>query len=178
MTSLTLALVFSLFSLAHGGGTPRLTDAPAGPYRLYAWTQPEPLRAGEIHVTIGVTAASGDGALTGGGDLVQPITDATVTVHFISLAGTTAPIVNVATLGGVGAVYYEADANLPTAEAWRFLVEVQGPDGGGTVEFIQELLPARTVNWLLLGAGGALFVALIVLAGLRNRRQQPETQRM
>ena len=40
---------------AHGGGTPRLTAEPVGPYSLFAWTEPEPMRAGDVHVTLAVT---------------------------------------------------------------------------------------------------------------------------
>ena len=41
--------------LAHGGGTSQLSNAEAGPYRVFAWTTPEPWRAGEVHVTVAVT---------------------------------------------------------------------------------------------------------------------------
>ncbi len=172
LTSLVALLLWSPIALAHGGGTPRLTDVPAGPYRLYAWTQPEPLRAGEVHVTIGVTLADSQAATTAGGDLVQPVTDATVTLRFIPPSNhESAAIERVATVGGVGAVYYEADASLLTAGTWQFIIDVQGDAGAGQAEFTEVLLPMRSVNWTLLGAGGGAFVLLIVLIALWNRRQ-------
>lgn len=166
-----LLFLWPQVSFAHGGGTPRLTDEPAGPYRIYAWTQPEPLRAGEIHITIGLTLAEHQAAATTDGELVQPVTDATVTLRFLSLENENIALDRTATLGGVGAVYYEADASLPTAGKWRFIIDVQGEAGAGSAEFTEELLPIRTVNWTLIGAGSGLFVLLIVLIGLWNRRR-------
>jgi len=166
-----IVIVWPQISLAHGGGTPRITDEPAGPYRVYAWTQPEPLRAGEIHVTIGVTAADTENAIASDGELVQPVTDAAVTLRLHSLENVNIAFARTATVGGVGAVYYEADARLPTAGQWRFIIDVQGDAGAGTVEFTEELLPIRRVNWRLLGAGGGAFLLLIVLIGMWNRQQ-------
>lgn len=163
-------LLWPTVGLAHGGGTPRLTDEVAGPYRIYAWTQPEPLRVGEIHVTVGVTPAESQAGVTTSGDLVQPVTDATVTLHFLSVADETS-ITKVATAGGVGAVYYEADASLQTAGTWRFIVEVEGDAGQGRAEFTEDLLPAHTVNWTLLASGAGLFVLLIAFIGVWNRRR-------
>lgn len=163
-------LCWPAIGLAHGGGTPRLTDEVAGPYRIYAWTQPEPLRVGEIHVTIGVTPAEDQAGVTTNGDLVQPVTDATVTLHFLSVTDETS-LTKVATVGGVGAVYYEADASLQTTGAWRFMIEVEGDAGRGQAEFIEELLPAHTVNWTLLISGAGLFVLLIAFIGVWNRRR-------
>src|SRR5690606_22554607 len=40
---------------AHGTGTPRVMNQPAGPYLLSAWTDPNPLRVDETHVVVGVT---------------------------------------------------------------------------------------------------------------------------
>ncbi len=173
----TLFIFLPRLASAHGGGTPRLTDAPAGPYRIFVWTQPEPLRAGEVHVTIGVTLAdqpTADAATTA---VTQPVTDATVTLRFVAVDGSTEALVRKATLGGVGAVYYEADASLLTAGAWRFMIEVSGPAGDGAAEFTEELLSARTVNWRLIAGGGVLFVLLIALLGVWNRRQERTTER-
>jgi hypothetical protein len=155
---------------AHGGGTPRLIDVAAGPYRIFAWTLPEPMRVGEVHVTIGLTA-NGASAVGATDQLVQPVTDATVLVHFVPVAGDVAPIVRTATLSGVGAVYYEADASLPTAEEWRVMIEVQGAAGTATAEFAEVLLPARTVNRSLLIAGSVAFLFLIAFIGIWNRQR-------
>jgi len=172
---LTLAFVLPQLVSAHGGGTPRLIDVEAGPYRLFAWTQPEPIRADEVHVSIGVVLNDASATESTGDLLTKPVTDATITVHFTALDGESDPLIVDAILGGVGTVYYEADTILPTAGSWRFTIEVSGSAGEGRAEFVEEVLPARTVNMTLLASGGVLFVLLIVLVGLWNRRQDQPT---
>jgi hypothetical protein len=54
---LTLLLVVAN-TRAHGIGTPRVVNQPAGPYLLSAWTDPDPLRMDETHVVVGVTNAA------------------------------------------------------------------------------------------------------------------------
>ncbi len=53
---LNLGWPLRLYALptAHGGGTPRLVNLVVEPYRLWLWTEPEPLRVGEAHFTIAV----------------------------------------------------------------------------------------------------------------------------
>ncbi len=172
LLSLCVFFVFMpRWASAHGGGTPRLTDVAVGPYRLFVWTQPEPLRAGEVHVTIGLTRADQSGTASATASGTQPVTDATVVVRFVAVDGATEALERSATLGGVGAVYYETDASLPTAGAWRFIIEVRGAAGVGAAEFTEELLLPRTVNWSLIAGGALLFVLLVALIGLWNRRQ-------
>ncbi|MCB0082376.1 MAG: hypothetical protein KDE47_15660 [Caldilineaceae bacterium] len=161
--------------LAHGGGTPRLTDVPVGPYQIFVWSQPEPLRAGEVHLTIGLTlgeqATPTAPAVTGqDGILAQPVTDATVHVQMIAAADPSQVIETVAVAGGLGAVYYETDASLPTAGPWRFIIDVSGDAGQGTIEFREELLAARTLNVPLLIGAVLLFIVGIGLVGVWNRR--------
>ena len=171
-----LALLLILFPydavLAHGGGTSRLDNVAAGPYRLYAWTQPEPLRVGEIHVTIGVVMTNESSTSAEDGLLEKPVTEAEVTVTFVAVDGTVEAIETLATLGGPGSVYYETDAILPTAGAWRFIIDVNSAAGDGSVEFVEELLAVRRLNVPLALGGGGVFVILIVLIGVWNRLQE------
>ncbi|MEZ4620844.1 MAG: hypothetical protein R2867_35780 [Caldilineaceae bacterium] len=78
--------------LAHGGGTPRLTDVAAGPYRVFTWTQPEPLRVGEVHLTIGLTHDAAHAITATDSAMTQPVTDAAVIVRFTPRDGSMAPI--------------------------------------------------------------------------------------
>ena len=39
-----LLFIITLVADAHGTGTPQLLNAPAGPYLLSVWTDPDPLR--------------------------------------------------------------------------------------------------------------------------------------
>lgn len=154
---------------AHGGGVPQLTDVVAGPYRLFAWTQPEPLRVGEMHLSIGVVKAT-----TGAGSagLDEAVTDATVTVQVAPTNGATTPIIVQAVLQEqLGSYYYEADAILPTTGDWRFTIEVSGALGLGEANFTSEVLAARQINWLLIAAASLLLLCLLGLIGLWNRMQ-------
>ena len=160
---------------AHGGGVPRLTDAVAGPYRIFAWTQPEPLRVGDIHLSIAVVkgARSGEQSATG---LDEPITDATVIITLQPMNQRDAPLrVSAVLQQHLGSYYYEADATLPTAGDWRFTMEVSGPMGDGRVAFVGAVSPARQINWALVITAGGLLVGLLALIGVWNRLQARET---
>src|SRR3954465_2530617 len=67
---------------AHGGGTPRLTSAPVGPYRLYAFTDPEPWRVGQTHVSLAVTKPTPD---DNNNQLETPVTDVAITVTYVPM---------------------------------------------------------------------------------------------
>lgn len=171
--TMTTTMITSVW--AHGGGTPRLTDVPAGPYQIFVWSQPEPLRVGEIHLTIGLTHGdqTANPSETGTAQenvLVQPVTDATVAVRMVAATDPTQAIETIAVVGGLGSVYYETDASLPTAGQWRFIIEVSGDAGSGTVEFHEEVVAARTLNVPLLIGAALLFVIGVGLVGVWNRR--------
>lgn len=153
---------------AHGGGIPRLTDVVAGPYRIFAWTQPEPLRVGAIHLSIAVVKGERTNA-----SLDEPVTDAAVTVALAPAAGEQqAPLeVSAVLQPQLGNYYYEADATLPTEGEWRFTIKVRGALGEADAAFVGEVLSVRQINWTLIIGGGVLLAALLVLIGLWNRMQ-------
>jgi hypothetical protein len=159
---------------AHAGGTPRLTAAHAGPYWVYAWTDPEPWRVGEVHVSVAVTLPA-DADSNAEGDAVQvetPVTDALVIASFAPEsppgAGFQVQAVQQSMLNNY---YYEAIAELPSAGTWRVDIEVQGPEGSGVTGFSVETLPPRSVNWLLVTAASAILLLLVALMGIWSRRQ-------
>lgn len=155
---------------AHGGGTPQLTDLLSGPFRLYAWTQPDPIRVGEIHVSVGVT----DALLPSAQGLEQPVADAVVLVTLTPLDPPGVPITVTTQPWTLSAVYFEADATLPTAGRWQFTIDVTSPAGTGQAQFELDVLAARSLSTPLLAAGGVGFILLLLLIGLRNRRQAKE----
>lgn len=159
---------------AHGGGTPRLTSAPAGPYRVYAWSQPEPWRAGEAHLSIAVTLPAEAGAQADGAQVETPVTDVDIQVTFTPQAGTAAPIVVQAQPQNLlGNYYFEADTDLPNGGDWQIAIAVQGEAGSGSTEFAIEALPARRLNWGLVLAAGGVLAVLLALIGIWSRKQQP-----
>lgn len=90
-TPLSILAVFVLLTAvllpgtlqAHGGiGVQHLNNVPAGPFRVYLWSDPEPPVVGEYHVTIALTEnVEGDSTGLAGG----PILDASVTVELVHL---------------------------------------------------------------------------------------------
>jgi hypothetical protein len=161
---------------AHGGGTPRLTNQAIGPYRLYAWTEPEPLRVGDAHVTIAVTQPAGADAQPG--QIETPVSGASVLVTFTPLDGSgpaiEAPAV---TQQALGDVYYETDTVLPSEGDWRISIAVEGPDGGGQGDFAVAVEAARQLNWTLIGIGGILLLGVLGLIAARASKQTPKTTR-
>ncbi len=163
---------------AHGGGTPRMANQPAGPYRLYTWTQPEPMRAGEVHLTIAVTQATDDAVQSEPTE--TPITDATVVVTLTPLDGSSAPLTVQATLqSSLGSIYYETDAILPSAGDWRVSLAVQGREGSGQGEFTMSAAAPRQANWTLIAIGGILLLGILALIIWRTAtpNRQPEPPR-
>jgi len=169
-TSLLVVLTLLLVPAAghaHTGGTLRLSDAAAGPYRLYAWTQPEPLRVGQNHISVLVLNPGPTEGVAG-----EPVIDAQVEVRF-ETATPLGQVISVAALPTefLGNTYYEADLELPTTGEWRVTISVQGRLGEGNAQFGSEVLPARTLNWVLIGSAGVGLLLLIGLMGLWSRLQ-------
>ncbi len=156
---------------AHGGGTPRLIDAAAGPYRVYAWSLPEPFRAGEVHIDVALTlAGEGDSAMQ------EPVTDANVELRFTPAGGGESIVHQAVPQRFFNGAFYEAPVRLPAEGQWRIAVNVRGPAGSGVAEFDVEALPARKVNWGLVGGGAVALAGLAALGGLLSRRTAPRPQ--
>jgi len=164
-----LGLVMILFVVAqpasaHGGGVPQLTNAPAGPYTVSVWTQPDPIRAGKLHITVAVMESPGPGSTAReAGDVVL---DATVRVQLEPLSQTAQTLLASATRdNAVNKLFYEADLELPAEGQWHVLIEVEGPAGAGQANFDIEALPPskfgalQRVAWPVWGG-----LALAILA--------------
>jgi hypothetical protein len=173
---LLVAAPMSTDLYAHGGGTPRLTSVPVGPYRLYAWSEPEPWRVGEVHLSLAVTMPNPDSTSN---QIEVPVTDVQVLVTYSAMNGneadtSVAPIVVEAVRQEfLSNFYYESDPTLIRVGEWQVNVDLSGPEGTGNIQFAMETLPPQTVNWTMVGgAAGALIVALALLA-VWSRSQQP-----
>ncbi|MCB0080977.1 MAG: hypothetical protein KDE47_08615 [Caldilineaceae bacterium] len=172
-------MAYANVALAHGGGTPQLVNSEAGPYRLFVWTQPEPLHAGDVHVTVAVIlpdsqSESQDDAGLNQNDLA--VTDATVHVTF-RLPQTSQQIAVQATLGEwTGVPYYESDVTLPAAGDWQTNIDVEGPQGKGEITFALSILPPREINWPLVAGGSFAVLVLLGLAIGWSRMQSGRTE--
>ena len=154
---LVLSFGVTLTVLAHGGGTPQLTNEPVGSYLLSTWTNPNPAVVGVVHVTSALAEASTGAAVT------DPVVRITATLVNAAGAGAGAPIVAEAThTNATIPIFYEADMEVPTPGDWRFALAVDGAQGAGTAAFTLSVRPAGP-NWLLLGLVG---VGVVLVAGL------------
>lgn len=168
-----LVVATPMSALAHGGGTPRLTNAPAGPYRVYAWSDPEPWREGEVHLSLAVTLPAADAQAQPGAQLETPVVDAEIAVILTPVGGGDAIRLTATRQPFLNDFYFEADTLLPAAGLWTVAIEIDGPAGPGSSSFQVEALTPRTLNWTLLAAGIGILVLIAALAGLWPRRQDP-----
>lgn len=151
---------------AHGIGTPVQINVPSGPYLLSIWTDPDPLRVDETHVTVAVMEPETQAPIVTGVQVQVQLT----AVADESLSFTAAASADNSANRLLYAAVFE---NLPTAGSWRGLISVDGPAGvGQDMPFEVEVLPPAPFNWLWPGIGG--LVVLLLVWWVRSwRRQAP-----
>lgn len=152
----TISLALARAARAHGGGAPRLVNEDIGPYWISVWTAPQPVREGQLHITVAV-AEPGESA---GGQAGAPVLGAAVDVTLTPRAGGLADVRDQATNEqSANKLFYEADMIVPVAGDWQATVEVSGPEGSGQAQFDLTVEPAGSGNWMLFGGIGLLAVA-------------------
>lgn len=157
--------------LAHGGGLIHVAGEPAGDYRVTVWVAPNEVEAGKtLHFTVAVVAAENN----------DMILDADVGIEVFEAGSDTLVLSDAATTEqSVNKLFYEADfSEAPAAGMYTVVTTVNGSYGTGDVSFDFEIIPAKTaVNWLLIGIGGLVVVAVLgmFLSSTINRRQDSKT---
>jgi hypothetical protein len=145
-----LALFPASTAVAHGGGTPQLVQAPAGPYLVYAWTNPTPVRVGTLHVTIALTDPASN----------EPVLDVPVKV-LLTPADGGVPVSAQATHDKATIKsYYETDLDIPSEGRWQATISFQAPQGSGEASFPVDVQPKSITRWLLIGVGGVVAVVI------------------
>lgn len=145
---------------AHGGGTPQLENAAAGPYVVSVWATPDPPHVGAYHLTISV--AEPDDA----GNAGEPILGADVTLRLAPQTTATQPLATLASNEAAdNKLFYEADVELPAPGVWAVQVTVDGPDGRGEASFEIDVQADQGVNWALVSAAGVAVIAAVLIAG-------------
>lgn len=136
---------------AHGGGTPKLVQVDSGPYWLYTWTNPEPPRAGRVHVTVALVDPATE----------QPVLNADVQVIAVDAAGQQMGTVPATHANALVKSYYEADLELATAGRWQIVIAHSDANGAGRTTFDLDV-QAAAFNWRPLLAGVVVLAAAIV----------------
>ncbi len=162
--------------LAHGGGTPLLTNEPVGPYQLYVWSSPEPLRVGEVHMTFALVLPPDgnqpvdESALFNDLDQVVTQADIDVTFNTSSLSGSgegtgaIEPIKVKALPSSINPLYYEIDTEIPVAGVWQISVDVAGDLGAGATSFQGQVEEALLLNWrVVLTVAAILFILILIV---------------
>ncbi len=180
----TLALILLAGTLlplplmAHGGiGVQHLNNIPAGPYRVYVWSDPEPPEVGEYHVTIALTEnIEGDSTGLAGG----PVLDASVTVELVHLDSGESLSALATHEDALNKLFYEASFGPPHKGNWSVQVSIfppgcDGAQGSGenqggdalapcdaeqVVSYQDEILP-KAFPWRAL-LGGLLSILLLL----------------
>jgi len=164
-----LLLISVQLAAAHGGGTPRLTNTPIGPYWVTVWTEGETLRVGTLHLTIAVTEPGEEAAAEAG----PPVLGAEVQLVANPPQGNSKSLIGQANHDqSVNKLLYETDLDLDQAGVWQFQLLVSTPAGQGETSFELNILPASSPTWpLVLGIG--LVLAISVWFIQRQNRKQP-----
>jgi hypothetical protein len=145
---------------AHVTGTPHLSNAPAGDYLLTVWTAPDPPRANDFHVVVGVT----------GPDDPTLVLGATVMVTAVPLNGRAPAVSAPATHEqSDNRFLYEAYLFVEEPGLYEVSVEIVEADKGltGAAVFTVTVEPA-VWNWRrpLLWAGLLLFMSWLAWRSL------------
>jgi len=177
--------------LAHGGvGVQHLNNVPAGPFRVYVWSDPEPPQVGEYHVTVALTEnVEGDSTGLAGG----PVLDAVVTVELTHEESGETLSARATHDDALNKLFDEASCEPALQGNWSVRVSVlppgcdtaqgsgeqQGGDSGlsceseQVVSFQDEILP-KAFPWRAL-LGGILSVLLIMGAVVLYWATKPPT---
>ncbi len=139
---------------AHGGGIPQIANAPIGEYVISVWTDPEPLRAGTVHVTVGLAQES------------AAVLNRAVNISIVPL-GNGQPIEAVATHeNSANKFLYEADLQINRPGDYRFVVQID--DLVDQVSFVDTVEGASIANNPFVMGGVIVLVAVVALVGLRR----------
>lgn len=157
---------------AHGGGTPQVTNEDIGPYWVSVWTSPDPVREGQMHVTVAVAEPGGDAGEQAGAPVLGAIVELTVTPRAGGFADVSARATNEQS---ANKLFYEADLMIPAAGDWQVQVDVQGPEGTGQARFNMTVLPAQGTDWPLIGGVAFLGIsALFFFYAMRTNRSRDD----
>jgi hypothetical protein len=147
-------------SEAHGGGTPRLQNAELGAYWVSAWTQPEPLRTGQVHITLALSEPPPPGSNQQ--EAGAPVLNVPLELHFQPLDQRGEVVIAYASHEqAINKLFYEADSVLPRAGRWEVIIQAPNPDGSPAIASFQvEVLPPPLIDvrWLLAGGIILFFV--------------------
>jgi len=134
-------IVLPLTVVAHGGGEIVTGRAPAGPFQVTVWFNPQPPQAGEtLHVTIGVISAEETAVL-----------DALVQVRVVASATGQSIINTMATTEqSANKLFYETDFVIDESGEYEMSIAVDQDGLGGEIILETAVVPQSQSRWLWL----------------------------
>lgn len=156
MAALALAIFLALPApaQAHGGGVLRVSNQQAGPYRIFVWTNADPMRVGLVHVTVALMDPSSE----------RPVMDADVQVRLepVDVDPAAQPLTSPAThRNALIRTYYEADLRIAYPGRWRTTVLFDKDGRRGDVAFDVQIVPGSSAGWLWVGTAAVIAVAAL-----------------
>ncbi len=133
---LVISLAFAAGTRANGGQV-RIAAEPVGPYEVTVFTSPEPLRAGELDVSV----------LLQRPDSPQIVEGARIEVVVTTAGGETVGRFPATHEQATNKLYYAAKFPLEQPGLYRITVEIDGSEGDGTVGFEATVEPAAGSAW-------------------------------
>lgn len=161
-TGIVFVTLFAvLFATAHTDGRMRLSAEEAGPYKLTVWTSPEPVKAGELHITLAVVLAED----------ASPVLDAAVTVNLSPENGGERLSEPATTEDSANKFLYEAVFDIAETGTYQVDLQIVGADGShGESSFDLEVSSGSSIRWLYLVPVILIIGAIILLfLALRGR---------
>lgn len=146
---------------AHAGvGTQQINNLDLGPYRIWAWSDPEPPEVGEYHVAIALTESLDDDP---NGFAGEPVLNADVLVEMEHQESGQLLIAQATHQDSVNQLFYEAEFAPERTGLWEIRIIVQGPDGPVETSFVDEIVPP-VFPWM--AVGGGLLALILAAAGV------------
>jgi hypothetical protein len=141
----------------------QLAAVQAGPYKITAWTSPDPARVGEVHVAVAVTLAED----------ASPVLDAEVSV-ILNPLGDGSPISAPATTdNSENKFLYEAIVLTEEGGTYETIISIVGSDGArGDASFELEIESESSINWFLVGSAIIILAALLYLVIKRRASKE------
>ncbi len=156
---IALSLIFFGPSvLAHAGvGTQQINNQNIGPYRIWAWSDPEPPVVGSYHVAVALTESLENDP---NGFAGEPILNADVVVEMEHQTSGVQLIAQATHEDAVNKLFYEAILAPQQTGTWEIRVIIQGPEGPVQASYSDEV-ESPAFPWLAVGGG----VLALLLAG-------------
>lgn len=156
---IALSLIFFGPSvLAHAGvGTQQINNQNIGPYRIWAWSDPEPPVVGSYHVAVALTESLENDP---NGFAGEPILNADVVVEMEHQTSGVQLIAQATHEDAVNKLFYEAILAPQQTGTWEIRVIIQGPEGPVQASYSDEV-ESPAFPWIAVGGG----VLALLLAG-------------